>query len=99
MEKKNSFMQTKPVFSLLLSMSVPMMLSMLIQSLYNIVDSIFVGRISEDAFTAVSLAFPVQTMLIALGTGTGVGVNAMLSKSLGEKNQENACSKMFPHVL
>ena len=60
MEKKNSFMQTKPVFSLLLSMSVPMMLSMLIQSLYNIVDSIYVSRLGTDALTAVSLAYPLQ---------------------------------------
>lgn len=85
-----SKMGTVPVNKLLIQMALPMIISMLVQALYNIVDSIFVGRISEDAFTAVSLAFPVQTMLIALGTGTGVGVNAMLSKSLGEKNQENA---------
>ena len=71
-------MQTKPVFSLLLSMSVPMMLSMLIQSLYNIVDSIFVAKLSENALTAVSLAFPLQTLLIAVGAGTGVGMNARL---------------------
>ena len=83
-------MQTKPVFSLLLSMSVPMMLSMLIQSLYNIVDSIFVAKLSENALTAVSLAFPLQTLLIAVATGTGVGMNALLSKSLGERNFKKA---------
>jgi len=77
-----------PENKLLISMAVPMMLSMLVQALYNIVDSIFVAKISEDALTAVSLAFPVQNLLIALGTGTGVGINAMLSKSLGEKNQK-----------
>jgi len=75
-----------PENKLLINMAVPMMLSMLVQALYNVVDSIFVSRISEDALTAVSLAFPVQNLLIALGTGTGVGINALLSKSLGEKN-------------
>ena len=67
-----------------------MMVSMLVQALYNIVDSIFVARVSEDALTAVSLAFPIQTLLIAVGAGTGVGINALLSKSLGEKNYETA---------
>lgn len=83
------------VNKLLVSMSLPMMLSMLVQALYNIVDSIFVARISEDALTAVSLAFPVQTLIIALLGGTGVGVNALLSRSLGEKNFEkvNNCAK------
>ncbi|MCI9034074.1 MAG: MATE family efflux transporter [Lachnospiraceae bacterium] len=71
-------------------MSLPMMVSMLVQALYNIVDSIFVARVSEDALTAVSLAFPIQTLLIAVGAGTGVGINALLSKSLGEKNYETA---------
>ncbi len=79
-----------PENKLLIGMAVPMMLSMLVQALYNVVDSIFVAKISEDALTAVSLAFPVQNLLIALGTGTGVGINAMLSKSLGEKNQKLA---------
>ena len=79
-----------PENKLLLSMAVPMMLSMMVQALYNVVDSIFVSRISEDALTAVSLAFPVQNLLIALGVGTGVGINALLSKSLGEKNQKLA---------
>lgn len=81
-------MGTMPENKLLLSMAVPMMLSMMVQALYNVVDSIFVSRISEDALTAVSLAFPVQNLLIALGVGTGVGINALLSKSLGEKNQK-----------
>lgn len=75
-----------PINKLLISMSVPMMMSMLVQALYNIVDSIFIARISEDALTAVSLAFPMQTLMIALAGGTGVGVNAILSKSLGQKN-------------
>lgn len=81
-------MRTMPVDKLLLSMSLPMMISMLVQALYNIVDSIFVSRICEDALTAVSLAFPIQCLMIALGTGTGVGVNALLSRSLGEKDYE-----------
>ena len=87
---KENKMGTMPENKLLISMAVPMMLSMLVQALYNVVDSIFVAKISEDALTAVSLAFPVQNLLIALGTGTGVGINALLSKSLGEKNQKLA---------
>lgn len=75
---------------LLMNMSLPMMVSMLVQAMYNIVDSIFVSRVSENALTAVSLAFPLQTLLIAVGAGTGVGVNSLLSKSLGEKNYERA---------
>jgi len=79
-------MGVMPVGKLIFNMSFPMMVSMLVQALYNIVDSIFVAKISEDAFTAVSLAFPLQSLLIAVGAGTGVGINALLSKSLGEKN-------------
>ncbi len=75
-----------PVGKLLITMSVPMMCSMLVQALYNIVDSIFVARIEEDALTAVSMAFPLQMLMFAMGIGMGVGVNAMLSKSLGEKD-------------
>ena len=73
---------------LLLGMSLPMMASMLVQSLYNIVDSIFVAELSEDALTAVSLAFPVQVLCMAVGGGTAVGINAVLTKALGEKNKE-----------
>lgn len=83
-------MGVMPEKLLLLNMSLPMMISMLVQALYNIVDSIFVAKLSENALTAVSLAFPIQTLLIAVGTGTGVGVNALLSKQLGEKNYEQA---------
>ena len=79
-----------PVNKLLVSMSVPIMLSMLVQALYNIVDSVFVSRLSENALNAVGLAFPVQNLMIAVATGTGVGINALLSKSLGEKNFERA---------
>lgn len=83
-------MGTMPVNKLVWNMSFPMMVSMLVQALYNIVDSIFVARVSEDALTAVSLAFPLQTLVIAVGAGTGVGINAILSKSLGEKNFKRA---------
>ena len=71
---------------LLISMALPMMIAMLVQALYNVVDSIFVSQLGENALTAVSLAFPIQNLMIAVATGTGVGVNALLSKSLGEKN-------------
>ena len=74
-----------PVKKLILSMSLPMMVSMLVQALYNVVDSIFVARISEEALTAVTLAFPLQNLMIAVASGTGVGVNALLSRSLGQK--------------
>ena len=83
-------MGVMPVNRLLFSMSLPMILSMLVQALYNIVDSIFVAQIGETALAAVSLAFPVQNLIIAVSVGTGVGVNALLSRSLGEKNQETA---------
>jgi len=79
-----------PINKLLVSMSVPVMLSMLVQALYNVVDSIFVSWVSENALNAVSLAFPVQNLMIAVATGTGVGINALLSKSLGEKRYERA---------
>lgn len=82
---KENKMGTMPENRLLLSMSVPIMISMLIQALYNIVDSIYVAMISENALTAVSLAFPFQNLMIAVATGTGVGVNALLSRSLGAK--------------
>nr|WP_294664212.1 MATE family efflux transporter [uncultured Blautia sp.] len=85
-------MGVMPVARLLLAMSVPMMISMLVQALYNIVDSMFVAKLSENALTAVSLAFPVQNLMIAVGTGTGVGINALVSRSLGEKNNEYANS-------
>jgi len=79
-----------PIGRLLASMAVPMMISMLVQALYNVVDSIFVAQLSENAFNAVGLAFPLQSLMIAVGAGTGVGMNALLSRSLGEKNQEMA---------
>jgi putative MATE family efflux protein len=79
-----------PVPKLILTMSLPMMISMLVQALYNVVDSIFVSQINENALTAVSLAFPIQNLMIAVASGTGVGVNALLSRSLGEKNFKQA---------
>lgn len=96
-------MGTMPVGKLLFNMSLPMMISMLVQALYNIVDSIFVAKLSENALTAVSLAFPLQTLLIAVATGTGVGMNALLSKSLGEhdfkKANKIADNGIFLYVL
>ena len=87
---KENKMGTMPINKLLISMSLPMMISMLVQALYNVVDSIFVSQISENVLTAVSLAFPVQNFMIAVGVGTGVGINALLSRSLGEKKFEQA---------
>ena len=80
-------MGVMPVGRLLAGMAIPMMISMLVQAFYNVVDSIFVAQLSEDALNAVSLAFPLQNLMIAFGGGTAVGINAMLSRSLGEKNQ------------
>lgn len=82
-------MGVMPVNKLLISMSLPMIISMLVQAMYNIVDSVFVAQISENALTAVSLAFPLQNLMIAFAGGTAVGVNALLSRSLGEKNQHH----------
>ncbi len=87
-QMKENKMGTMPVNRLLITMSLPMMVSMLVQALYNIVDSIFVSRVNENALTAVSLAFPIQTLMVAVGVGTCVGINAVLSKALGEKDQE-----------
>ena len=83
-------MGTMPIGKLLLNMALPMVISMLVQALYNVVDSIYVSRISESAVTALGLAFPIQNIQIGFATGIGVGVNALLSKSLGEGNQETA---------
>ena len=83
-------MGVMPVNRLLITMSLPMMISMLVQALYNVVDSVFVSYISEDALAAVGLAFPAQNLMTSVAVGTGVGINALLSKSLGEKNQEVA---------
>jgi Na+-driven multidrug efflux pump len=89
-EVQENKMGVMPVKKLIISMSLPMMVSMLVQALYNIVDSIFVSQINEQALTAVSLAFPLQSLMISVGSGTGVGINALLSKSLGEKKFDRA---------
>lgn len=89
MTKENK-MGTQPMLRLIVSMSLPAMFSMLVQSLYNIVDSMFVARLGEEALTAVSLAFPVQTLLIAVAVGTGVGINSLVARRLGEGRREEA---------
>ncbi len=82
---KENKMGVMPVKQLIISMALPMMISMLVQALYNVVDSIFVARLGQDALSAVTYAFPLQNLMIAVGSGTGVGMNALLSRSLGEK--------------
>ena len=89
-EIRENKMGVMPIGKLLTSMALPIIISMLVQALYNIVDSIFVSRINEAALTAVSLAFPMQNLMIAVGTGLGVGMNALLSRSLGEKDYKRA---------
>lgn len=97
MQQENK-MGVMPINKLILTMSIPMVLSMLVQALYNVVDSMFVAQISENALTAVSLAFPAQNLMIAVATGTGVGINANLSRSLGEKNFERA-NQIADHAI
>ena len=89
-EIKENKMGVMPINRLLISMAVPMMISMLVQACYNVVDSMFVAQLNENALTAVSLAFPVQSLMIAVATGTGVGINALASRALGEKNHQKA---------
>lgn len=88
--RKENIMGTQPISKLLPSMSFPIILSMLVQALYNVVDSIFVSMVSENALTSVSLIFPIQNLMIAVAVGTAVGINALLSRRLGEKNFEAA---------
>ena len=83
-------MRTMPVGKLLFTMALPLAISMLVQAIYNVVDSIYVSRVSESAVTALSLAFPIQNLMIGFSTGIGVGMNALLSKSLGEDNRDRA---------
>ena len=90
MHTEENKMSVMPIRKLLINMSVPIMISMFVQALYNVVDSIFVAQINENALTAVSLAFPVQNLMIAIAVGTGMGINSLLSRSLGEKKYEKA---------
>lgn len=92
MNQQENKMGTQPIGKLLLSMSLPAMLSMLINALYNVLDGVFVAQLGENAFTAISLAFPIQTMMIAVAVGTGVGLNSLISRRLGEKRPEEASS-------
>lgn len=87
-----NFMKEKPVFPLLMSMALPMVVSMLVSSLYNIVDSLFVARISEDAMTSLSLVYPVQNLVNALGIGYAIAINALIALNLGA----GACSPSRP---
>ncbi len=98
-QRKENKMGVMPVKKLIITMSLPMMASMLVQALYNIVDSIFVAQLSENALTAVTLAFPLQNMIIAVASGTGVGVNAILSRSLGEKKFDRSNAAANTSVL
>ena len=79
----DTFMKEKPIFPLLVSMALPMVISMLVNALYNIVDSLFVAQISEDAMTALSLVYPVQNLINAIAIGFGVGINAQIALHLG----------------
>jgi putative MATE family efflux protein len=90
--KSMNKLQDKPIRPLLYTMAIPLMFSLLVQSLYNIVDSIFVAKLSEDALTAASLVYSIQFLMIAIGVGTAVGLNALLSKKIGEKKIEEACN-------
>ena len=89
-DMNENFMKTKPVLPLLLSMSLPMMLSMLVNSLYNIIDSFFVAKISEDAMTALSLVFPVQNFINAVSIGFGIGINAVIAICMGANEVKEA---------
>ena len=89
-EVKENKMGTRPMLGLILSMSLPAMFSMLIQSLYNVVDSVFVAQLGQAAMTAVSIAFPIQSLMIAFAVGTGIGINSLVSRRLGEKRQADA---------
>ena len=88
--RQENKMGIMPIPRLLVTMSLPMIISMLVQALYNIVDSIFVAQLNEEALTAVSLAFPVQNLLIAVSVGTGVGINSLLSRNLGGRRLHEA---------
>lgn len=90
MQKTRDFMKTRPIFPLLISMAAPMMVSMLIQSLYNIVDSIFVARLGTEALSAISYVYPLQNIVLSLSVGIGVGINSIIARRLGEQRPEEA---------
>ncbi len=96
---QQSYMKTKPVLPLVLSMSLPMMLSMLVASLYNIVDSYYVAKISEDAMTALSLVFPVQNLINAVTIGFAIGSNAVISYHLGAQQEQKASAAAAQSIL
>ncbi|MCI5650504.1 MAG: MATE family efflux transporter [Fusicatenibacter sp.] len=98
-DQKQNKMAVMPMGALVWNMSLPMMISLLVQSLYNIVDSIFVARLSEQALTATALAYPVQMLMIAVGVGTAVGLNAELSRTLGTGNKEEASRVAVTGIL
>ena len=98
-EARENKMGTRPVLPLLISMSLPAIFSMLVQALYNVVDAAFVGQLGQDAFTAVSLAFPVQTLMIAVSVGTGIGINSLIARRLGERNREEASQVAMHGIL
>lgn len=89
--KTGNRLADEPIRPLLYSMAVPLMVSLLVQSLYNIVDSMFVARLSETALTAASLVYSIQFLMIAVGVGTAVGLNAILSRKIGQKKNDEAC--------
>jgi Na+-driven multidrug efflux pump len=96
---KEHKMAAMPVGKLLFSMSLPLMLSMIMEALYNVVDSLFIAYLSEKALTALNLAFPVQILVVSITVGTGVGINALLSRQLGEGNQNGASNTAMNGVF
>ncbi len=98
-EARTNKMETMPMPTLVLNMSLPIMVSLLVQSLYNIVDGMFVARLSEQALTATSLAYPVQMLMIAVGVGTAVGLNSLLSRTLGQKDRQEASQVAMTGLL
>ena len=89
-QERSAMLGTMPMGELVVKISVPIMISMMVQALYNVVDGIFVARYSADALTAVSLAFPIQMLMIAASTGLGVGINSLISRRLGARRSEEA---------